>query len=77
MTKSIPLATAVLAASLALASCSGLSTTEQGALSGGVIGAAGGAALGALTGGVSVVGGALVGGGAGAAIGAITADHRR
>lgn len=76
MKKPMVLTFVVLAGSLALASCTGMNRTEQGALSGGVIGAAGGAALGAMTGGVSVLGGALVGGGAGAAIGAVTAHHR-
>jgi hypothetical protein len=61
----------VLALALALlAGCSGLSRQEQRALSGGAIGAAGGAVVGALTGGV--VTGALIGGAGGAAIGALT-----
>lgn len=54
-----------------LAACSGMSRTQQRALSGGAIGAAGGAAVGALTGG-SAVTGALIGGAGGAAVGAIT-----
>ncbi len=61
----------VLALALALlAGCSGMSRTEQRALSGGAIGAAGGAVIGALTGGV--VTGALIGAAGGAAVGAIT-----
>ncbi len=45
------------------------------ALTGGGLGAAGGAVIGAATGG-SVVGGALIGGGLGAATGALTAPRR-
>ena len=47
-------------------------TPGQRALSGGAIGAAGGAAIGALSGGHAGVG-ALIGGGAGALTGAVTA----
>ncbi|WP_137177986.1 hypothetical protein [Roseomonas sp. AR75] len=54
-----------------LAACDGMTRTQQRALSGGAIGAAGGAALGAITGG-SAVTGALLGGAGGAAIGAVT-----
>ncbi|WP_372618368.1 hypothetical protein [Falsiroseomonas sp.] len=54
-----------------LAACEGMSRQQQRALSGGAIGAAGGAALGAITGG-SAVTGALIGGAGGAAVGAIT-----
>ncbi|NGM22086.1 hypothetical protein G3576_18850 [Roseomonas stagni] len=56
---------------LPMAACSGMNRTQQRALSGGAIGAAGGAAVGALTGG-SAVTGALIGGAGGAALGAIT-----
>jgi hypothetical protein len=56
---------------LGLAGCSGLNRTQQRALSGGAIGAGGGALIGALTGG-SLVGGALLGGAGGAAVGALT-----
>jgi osmotically inducible lipoprotein OsmB len=60
-----------------LAACSHMSTQQQRALSGGAIGAAGGAALGAVTGG-SPTAGAILGGAAGAAVGAITSpDHHR
>ncbi len=51
--------------------CENMSRMEQRALSGGAIGAAGGAAVGAITGG-SLLTGALVGGAGGAAIGALT-----
>jgi hypothetical protein len=54
-----------------MAACSGMNRTQQRALSGGAIGAAGGAAIGALTGG-SAVTGALIGGAGGAAVGALT-----
>ncbi len=56
----------------ATAGCSNMTNREQQTLSGGAMGAAGGAAIGGLTGG-SWLGGALLGGAAGAAIGAFTA----
>lgn len=52
-----------------LAGCSGMSGQEQRTLSGGAIGAAGGAGVGLLLG--APVAGALVGGAAGAATGAL------
>jgi hypothetical protein len=55
-----------------LAACEGMNRQQQRALSGGAIGAAGGAAVGVITGG-SAVTGALIGGGVGAATGALTA----
>jgi hypothetical protein len=58
-----------------LAACEGMSRTQQRALSGGAIGAAGGAAVGAITGG-SAVTGALIGGAGGAAVGALTSGRR-
>jgi osmotically inducible lipoprotein OsmB len=70
MTSKLPLLALVLA-SLTLTACEGMSRREQRALSGGAIGAAGGAALGAITGG-SALTGALIGGAGGAAVGAIT-----
>jgi hypothetical protein len=51
-------------------------TPGQRALSGGLIGAGGGAGLAAVTGG-SPLAGALIGGGAGALTGALTAPPRR
>lgn len=63
------LGVAVVSLSL-LAGCEGMSRQQQRALSGGAIGAAGGAALGAITGG-SAVTGALIGGAGGAAVGAL------
>ncbi len=63
-----------MTAMLGLGACSGMNNTQQRALSGGAIGAAGGMAIGALTGGASsAVGGALIGGAGGAAVGALTA----
>lgn len=63
-----------LALILPLAACEGLNRQQQRALSGGAIGAAGGAAIGAITGG-SPVTGALIGGAAGAATGALTSGR--
>jgi hypothetical protein len=67
--KKTVLALAVAAATLSLAAC-GYPRGDR-ALSGGAIGAAGGAAVSGLTGG-SMLGGALLGGAAGAATGALT-----
>ncbi|HVJ33673.1 MAG TPA: hypothetical protein VND94_11190 [Terriglobia bacterium] len=52
------------------AACSNMSNTEQRALTGGAIGAAGGAGIGLLTG--APVAGALIGGAAGAGVGVLT-----
>jgi hypothetical protein len=71
MPNSIKLAAALLAFSVA--ACG--QTPGQRALSGGAIGAGGGAAVGAVTGG-SPLTGALVGGAGGAAAGALTAPRR-
>ncbi|PZW44961.1 hypothetical protein C8P66_113128 [Humitalea rosea] len=60
---------------LLLAGCENMSRTQQRALSGGAIGAAGGAVLGAVTGG-SLVTGAVLGGAGGAVIGAVTGGGR-
>jgi uncharacterized membrane protein len=54
----------VVAAWLALAGCSNMSATEQRVLSGGAIGAGGGAVIGALAGSPAI--GAAAGAGAGA-----------
>jgi hypothetical protein len=62
--------TAVALALMLLGGCSHMTRQQQRALSGGAIGAAGGAVIGAMTGGV--VTGALIGAGAGTAIGALT-----
>ena len=63
--------TPLLLVAILLAGCSNMSSKEQRALSGGAIGAAGGAALGAITGG-SPAAGAIIGGAAGAAAGVLT-----
>lgn len=67
---------AATASVLLTSGCAGMSPREQRTLSGGAIGAAGGAAIGAMTGGSPMIG-ALIGGAGGAAIGAISGpDHR-
>jgi len=76
MTKSISKFGAVALLGLALIGCSGMNDQQQRALSGGALGAAGGAAVGALTGG-SLVTGALIGGAGGAAVGALTSPKSR
>ncbi len=60
----------VVAVALAATACSGMSNKDQRALSGGAIGAGGGALIGAAAG--APLTGALVGGAAGAATGALT-----
>lgn len=70
MTKRLSIVVLVLAM---LGGCSGLSQQQQRALSGGALGAAGGAVIGALTGGVVI--GAVVGAAGGAAVGALTSGH--
>ena len=62
---------AVSLLALSLCGCSNLNTVQQRALSGGAIGAAGGLAITALTGG-SLLAGGLIGATGGAAIGALT-----
>ena len=61
----------LIAAALPITACSGMSNSQQRMLSGGAIGAAGGLAITALTGG-SLLAGGLIGGAGGAAVGAIT-----
>lgn len=61
---------ALAAAMSLLAGCSGLSNQQQRALSGGALGAAGGAALTAIVGGPVLLG-AAVGAAGGAAVGAL------
>ena len=69
-----PTAAAVILA-LSLSACANMTPREQRALSGGAIGAAGGAALAAMTGGSAVIG-ALIGGSGGTAIGALLPGHK-
>lgn len=64
-----------LVLALGLSACADMTNRQQRALSGGAIGAAGGAAIGLMTGGV--VTGALIGGGAGAAIGALMPEDKK
>jgi osmotically inducible lipoprotein OsmB len=59
----------ILVAIFPLLGCANMTPTQQRALSGGTVGAAGGAALGTVTGGSSALG-AAVGGGVGEAAGA-------
>jgi hypothetical protein len=61
--------TAACLAILSLAGCANMTRQQQRMLSGGAIGAAGGAVLTAATGG-SVLAGTLIGGAAGTAVGA-------
>ena len=64
--------TCIILTALLLAGCS-LTNREERAVTGGAVGAAGGAAIGVLSGG-SVLTSTLVGGAGGAAIGALTGD---
>ena len=57
-----------------VAACSGLDTREQRALTGGAIGAAGGAVIGAIAGVPAI--GAAVGGAGGALIGGLTSPRQ-
>lgn len=60
---------------LGLSACADMTNRQQRALSGGAIGAAGGAAIGLMTGGV--VTGALIGGAGGAALGALLPEDKK
>jgi hypothetical protein len=62
--------TLALAVVLSTSACSNMSSQTQRVLSGGAIGAAGGAGIAYIAGG-PILGAALVGGGAGAAVGAL------
>ena len=64
----------VVPAAMAVAGCG--DTWGERAATGGGIGLAAGAAVGLMTGGLSVVGGALIGGAAGAIIGAATTPDK-
>ena len=74
MNRHLPNLAAAALLVLSLAACG--NTPGQRALSGGAIGAGGGAAVGAVTGGNPLTG-ALVGGAGGAAVGVLTAPARR
>ncbi len=60
---------------LPLVACSGMTTRQQRTLSGGAIGAAGGAAVTALTGGPVLLG-AAIGAAGGAVVGHVTSPRR-
>lgn len=66
---------ALALAGLVVAGCSGMNTQQQRALSGGAIGAAGGAAIGLMTG--STLTGALVGGALGTGGGLLYHETQR
>ena len=66
---------AVLMLSLGLAGCAGMNETQQRTLSGGAVGAAGGAAITALTGGC-IWCGAAIGGAVGAGTGFVISQVR-
>lgn len=67
----IKIVASALLIAASITGCQNMSHQQQRALSGGALGAAGGAAIGAITGG-SAVTGALIGGAGGAAVGALT-----
>jgi hypothetical protein len=64
----------ILVISLALGGCAGMSDTQQRTLSGGAMGAAGGAVIGAIAGDAGL--GALIGGAAGATGGFLYGKHK-
>lgn len=73
--RSLKTSAMVVLVALGLSACADMTNRQQRALSGGAIGAAGGAAIGMMTGGV--VTGALIGGAGGAAIGALLPDDKK
>jgi len=72
--KKITVPILALAIVLSTSACSNMSSQTQRVLSGGAIGAAGGAGIAYIAGG-PILGAALIGGGAGAAVGALL-PHR-
>jgi osmotically inducible lipoprotein OsmB len=64
----------VLVISLAFAGCAGMTDTQQRTLSGGAMGAAGGAVIGAMAGNAGL--GAVIGGAAGAGGGFLYGRHK-
>ena len=64
----------VLVISLAFAGCAGMTDTQQRTLSGGAMGAAGGAVIGAIAGNAGL--GAVIGGAAGAGGGFLYGRHK-
>jgi osmotically inducible lipoprotein OsmB len=75
MNKTMTSMAVLLTAGLALAGCSHMSDLQQRALSGGAIGAAGGAAITAIAGG-PIIAGTLIGAGAGATVGALSKEFK-
>lgn len=73
--KKIGRASLVVIIAAAIAGCAGMSNTEQRMLSGGAIGAAGGAALGAIGGNAAL--GAVAGGAAGVVGGVIVDQYEK
>ncbi len=69
------LCASILALSLSFAACTDMTKTQQGALSGGALGAAAGAGISAIAGGDAGVG-ALVGGGLGVLAGGIVGHNK-
>jgi osmotically inducible lipoprotein OsmB len=74
MSMRIPTVAVLAVMAFGTTACSGMNNQQQRMLSGGAIGAAGGAVIGSLTG--SWVAGALVGGAGGAAVGALMGGNR-
>ncbi|CUW37445.1 conserved protein of unknown function [Magnetospirillum sp. XM-1] len=74
ITKKIATVALLCVALLGTSACSNMNTQAQRALSGGAIGAAGGAGIAYIAGG-PVIGAALLGGAAGAAVGALTTQN--
>jgi hypothetical protein len=69
------LVSALLALTLAFSACTNMTRTQQGALSGGAIGAGAGLGISALTGGSLGIG-ALLGGGLGAVAGGLYGNEK-
>jgi len=74
--KKLKMTAAMALLTATIAGCSHMTTTQQRALSGGAIGAGGGAALSAITGG-SILMGTAIGAGAGAVGGLIYDDYKK
>ena len=66
----------LVALAVTFVGCAGMTTTQQTTLSGGAIGAAGGAGIAAIAGGNAAVG-AMVGGAAGLLTGYIVGEYNR
>ena len=75
MRKTVIACALVLSAFASVTACTNMNPIQQGALSGGAIGAAGGAGLSAISGGSAGIG-AIIGGGLGALAGGIVGHHK-